>query len=79
MASPSSPNDVSEQPFEKSTAFISVKELRKLLGKDAEGLDDNYLRDVSIALGCIASTLTENPAYFNDLTKPEEGSDYGRR
>ena len=76
MASNLSPSSiVSEQPFKKSAAFIGIKELRKLLGKDAEGLDDNYLRDVSIALGCIAATLTENPTYFNNLIKPEEGSE----
>ncbi len=58
-----------------ATPFISVKELRKILGKDAENLDDNYIRKVSIALGEMALTFTTNPELFNNLTKNKEDSD----
>lgn len=58
-----------------ATPFISVKELRKILGKDAESLDDDYIRKVSIALGEMALTFTTNPELFNNLTKNKENSD----
>ncbi len=57
-----------------ATPFMSVKELRKVLGKDAETLDDNYIRKVGITLGEIALTLTSNPELFNNLTNPKEES-----
>ena len=57
-----------------ATPFMSVKELRKILGKDAETLDDNYIRKVSITLGEMALTLTTNPKLFNNLTESEEDS-----
>ncbi len=57
-----------------ATPFMSVKELRKILGKDAETLDDNYIRKVGITLGEMALTLTSNPELFNNLTESEEGS-----
>lgn len=57
-----------------ATPFISVKELRKILGKDAENLDDDYIRKVGITLGEMALTLTSNPDFLNNLTESKEES-----
>lgn len=57
-----------------ATPFISVKELRKILGKDAESLDGDYVRKVGITLGEIALTLTSNPKLFTNLINSEEKS-----
>lgn len=49
--------------------YISVKELRKVLGVDAKGLNDNFLRKVSVGLGQIALLLANNPEEFIKLTE----------
>ncbi len=56
-----------------ATPFMSVKELRKILGKGAETLDD-YIRKVGITLGEIALTLTSNPELLTNLINSEEKS-----
>lgn len=76
MSSTTSPTGSASESSKPSlaTPFMSVKELRKILGKDAESLDDSYIRKVSITLGEMALTLTSNPELFNNLTESEEGS-----
>ncbi len=71
--SPTGSASESSQPG-LATPFISIKELRKILGKDAENLDDDYIRKVSITLGEMALTLTTNPELFANLTNPKEES-----
>ena len=48
--------------------YISVKELRKVLGADAKELNDDFLRKVSVGLGQIALLLTNNPEEFIKLS-----------
>lgn len=74
MSSPISPTGSASELSKPNlaTPFMSVKELRKILGKDAENLDDTYVRKVSIALGEMALTLALNPELFNNLTESEE-------
>ena len=76
MASATFPTGSASESSKPSlaTPFISVKELRKILGKDAENLDDDYIRKVSITLGEMALTLTTNLELFNNLTKNEKDS-----
>lgn len=64
----SEPNEV-QNKINKDIPFISVKELKKILGVDAKGLDDKYIRDTSVGLGKIALLLTNNPDLFNNLTE----------
>lgn len=59
--------------------FMSVKELRKVLGKDADGIDDRHLLEISVAIGKISLMMTTNPELIEKITKsyePKEGSDY---
>ena len=76
MTSTTSPTSSASESSKSglATPFMSVKELRKILGKDAETLDDNYIRKVSITLGEMALTLTSNPELFTNLIDPEEES-----
>lgn len=73
MANTSSPNEsvtVQENKNENQKApYISVKELRKVLGADAKELNDNQIRDISVGLGKIALLLTNNPDLFTKLTE----------
>ena len=49
--------------------FMSVKELRKVLGKDADGIDDRHLLEVSVAIGKISLIMTTNPELIEKITK----------
>lgn len=75
MANTSSPNEsvtVQENKNENQKApYISVKELRKVLGADAKELNDNQIRDISVGLGKIALLLTNNPDLFTKLIEPK--------
>lgn len=53
--------------------FMSVKELRKVLGSDAKELSDEKIRELSVGLGKIALLLVDNPKTFNNLIKTEGG------
>ena len=58
---------------------MSVKELRKILGEDASGLDDTYLRKLSIGIGEISLMLVNNPNLIDNIInseEPKEGSNY---
>lgn len=53
--------------------FMSVKELRKILGKDADGIDDRHLLEVSVAIGKISLMMTNNPNLIEKITnEPKE-------
>lgn len=59
--------------------FMSVKELRKILGKDADGIDDRHLLEISVAIGKISLMMTTNPELIEKITnayEPKEGSNY---
>lgn len=45
---------MSLRTFEVSPPLISIKEARKLLGKESRQLDDNQIRDIIITLSLIA-------------------------
>ena len=51
------------EEISKKVPYISVKELRKILGVDAKELDDNQIRNISVGLGKIALLLTNNPDF----------------
>lgn len=74
--SSSEPNEV-QNKINKDIPFISVKELKKILGVDAKGLDDKYIRNISVGLGKIALLLTNNPDLFNNLTEIKGDQNYG--
>ena len=60
----------SPAPAKNSNApFMSVKELRKVLGNDAKELSDEKIQKLSVGLGKIASLLVNNPKIFNNLIK----------
>lgn len=59
--------------------FMSVKELRKILGKDADGIDNRHLLEISVAIGKISLMMTTNPELIEKITntyEPKEGSNY---
>ena len=67
---PPSKNTVAQnEEASQKAPYISVKELRKVLGADAKWLDDKQVRDVSVGLGKIALLLTNNPDLFTKLTE----------
>ena len=65
------PSKVTAARKTKSQAvnFMSVKELRKVLGKDADGIDDRRLLEVSVAIGKISLMMTTNPELIEKITK----------
>ena len=66
---PSEETVVQNKEISQKAPYISVKELRKVLGVDAKELDDKQIRDVSVGVGKIALLLTNNPDLFNELTE----------
>ena len=64
----------------KSTKIFLLlvsRSLKKILGVDAKGLDDKYIRNISVGLGKIALLLTNNPDLFNNLTEIKGDQNYG--
>ncbi len=66
---PSENTVAQNEEVSQKAPYISVKELRKVLGEDAKKLDDDQIRNVSVGLGKIALLLTNNPEEFIKLTE----------
>ena len=58
-----------ERTKSQAVNFMSVKELRKVLGKNADGIDDRHLLEVSVAIGKISLMMTTNPELIEKITK----------
>lgn len=71
MSASKSPSSVSTKTTD--APFMSVKELRKVLGNDAKELSDEKIRELSVGLGKIALLLVDNPKTFNNLIETKGG------
>ncbi len=73
---PSEETVAQNKEISQKAPYLSVKELRKLLGVDAKELDDSFLRNLSVGLGQIALLLVKNPEEFIKLTEIKGVSNY---
>ena len=71
MTASKSPGTISAQTTK--APFMSLKELRKVLGSDAKELNDEKLRELSLGLGKIALLMVNNPEIFNNLSTKTKG------